>query len=109
MSRPPGAEPGGGVAMAINQEAVERLAEASALRVLVQTVAVLVFEQSGLPPDRVRALGRSLSAEMSDIEIPGAGGPDLDAIRQANAQAVVAAFESVAEAMRDGGAATSGA
>ncbi len=78
--------------MAINQEAVERLAEASALRVLVQTVAVLVFEQSGLPPDRVRALGRSLSAEMSDIEIPGAGAPDLDAIRQANARAVVAAF-----------------
>ena len=86
--------------MAINQDAVERLAEASASRVLLQTVSVLVFEQSGLSPDRVRSLGHSLSAEMSDVEIPGASAADLTAIREANAQAVVVLFESVAEAMR---------
>lgn len=86
--------------MAINQDAVERLAEASALRVLLQTVSVLVFEQSGLSPARVRMLGQSLSAEMSDIEVPGASAADLNAIREANVQAVVALFESVAEAMR---------
>lgn len=94
--------------MAINQDAVERLAEASALRVLVQTIAVLVFEQSGLPPDRVRSLGQSLSAEMSGVEIPGASEPDLAAIREANARAVVAAFGSVAEAMRGSTEASTG-
>ncbi|MCJ2114264.1 hypothetical protein MKK64_24150 [Methylobacterium sp. E-025] len=86
--------------MAIDKDAVEQHAEASALRVLMQTVAVLVFEQCGMSPVRVRALGQSLSAEMSDIEIPGASRTDLDTIREANAWAVVAAFGSVAEAMR---------
>ena len=103
-----GPDPGRRMAMAINQDAVERLAEASALRVLVQTIAVLVFEQSGLPPDRVRSLGQSLSTEMSGVEIPGASEPDLAAIREANARAVVAAFESVAEAMRGSTEASAG-
>ncbi|GJD46796.1 hypothetical protein AFCDBAGC_4680 [Methylobacterium cerastii] len=88
--------------MAINQDAVERLAEASALRVLVQTVAVLVFEQSGLSPDRVKALGERLSADMGSVEVPGASVADLDAIREANAQALVAAFASVADGMQGG-------
>ncbi|TXN40608.1 hypothetical protein FV232_23085 [Methylobacterium sp. WL30] len=87
--------------MAIDDDTLERHAEASALRVLMQTVAVLVFEQSGMSPVRVRALGQSLSAEMSSIEIPGASYADLEMIREANAGAVIAAFSSVAEAMRD--------
>ncbi|MBB3904761.1 hypothetical protein [Methylobacterium brachythecii] len=85
--------------MAISQETVERFAEASAQRVLVQTMAVLVFGQSGLSAERVRALGRSLSDQMTDVVIPGAEMADVEAIREANARAVVAVFEGVAEAM----------
>ena len=85
--------------MTINQEAVERFAEASAQRVLLQTMAVLVFGQSGLSAERVRALGRSLSDQMTDVVIPGADPADATAIREANARAVVAVFEGVAEAM----------
>ncbi|MET0257029.1 MAG: hypothetical protein ABW179_00475 [Methylobacterium sp.] len=89
--------------MAINRETVERFAEASAQRVLVQTLAVLVFGQSGLSAERVRALGQSLSDQMTDVVIPGADAADATAIREANARAVVAVFEGVAEAMPNDG------
>ncbi|GJE54838.1 MULTISPECIES: hypothetical protein [Methylobacterium] len=88
--------------MAIKQEVVAQLAEASAQQVLVQTLAVLVFGQSGLSPERVRSLGQSLSEQMGEVVIPDADAADAEAIREANARAVVAVFEGVAEAMPSG-------
>lgn len=87
----------------INRDAIEQAAEASALRVLVQTVAMLTFEHSGLSPDGVRALARRFAAEMADIAIPGADDATVATVREANAAAIEELFDAVADGMRDEG------
>lgn len=89
--------------MAINRDAIEQAADLSALRVLVQTVAMLTFEGHGFTPEKVRALGRGFAAELEDVTVPGAGATYDQAIREANVRAISALFDAVADGMRTGG------
>ncbi|WP_232628519.1 hypothetical protein [Methylobacterium sp. Leaf118] len=85
--------------MSINQGAAEQAAELSALRAMVQTVAMLTFESHGFTADKVRMLGRHLAAQISGLEVAGAAEADLQFIREANSQAYVALFDAVADGM----------
>ncbi|KAB1074419.1 hypothetical protein [Methylobacterium planeticum] len=88
--------------MTINRDAIEQAADLSALRVLVQTVALLTFEGHGFTPEKVRALGRGFAAELADVTVPGAGETYDEAIRGANMRAISALFDAVADGMRTG-------
>lgn len=86
--------------MTINQGAAEQAAELSALRAMVQTVAMLTFESHGITADKVRSLGRQLAARLDGLEVAGAAEADLQVIREANQQAYIALFDAVADGMR---------
>ncbi|GJE41790.1 hypothetical protein [Methylobacterium soli] len=88
--------------MTINRGAIEQAADLSALRVLVQTLAMLTFEGHGFTPEKVRALGRGFAAELEDVTVPGAGATYDAAIREANIRAIATLFDSVADGMRPG-------
>lgn len=85
--------------MAIDQAAIERTAEISALRILAQTTALLTFKSAGFTSETVRDLGRSMVEEIVNIRVEGSTKEYEQAVIEANHAAIVKLFNAVADAL----------